>query len=266
MLEDRGAQAPLTLAPAEGFRGPSAPFGGLRPLLLGLRPLLEAYGLFQYHQWISQLEYMLFDTQHVEIGPKMAEIVQIAWKLREICVKLREGVRVKVLPMNFSARVHGFWYQTCWNWPKYGWNSPNCVKIVWKLREIAWTHAWNFLKVWPMNFLARVHAFWYPTCWNWPKNGWNSPNCVKFALNCMKRCMKLHEEVGEIAWKYHGRLSRLEYMLFDTQHVEMIPKMAEMAQIVWKLRENCVKVRERACLCQTSSKNTSNSPNRLNAP
>ena len=56
VLEDRGAQAPLILAPAEGFQGPSAPFGGLRPLLWGLRPLLEAYGLSQYHQWISQLE------------------------------------------------------------------------------------------------------------------------------------------------------------------------------------------------------------------
>ena len=51
ILEDRGAQAPLILAPAEGFRGPSAPFGGLRPLLWGLRPLLEAYGLSQYHQF-----------------------------------------------------------------------------------------------------------------------------------------------------------------------------------------------------------------------
>ena len=50
ILEDRGAQAPLILAPAEGFRGPSAPFGGLRPLLWGLRPLPEAYGLSQYHQ------------------------------------------------------------------------------------------------------------------------------------------------------------------------------------------------------------------------
>ena len=49
-LEDRGAQAPLILAPADGFRGPLAPFGGLRPLLWGLQPLLEAYGLFQYHQ------------------------------------------------------------------------------------------------------------------------------------------------------------------------------------------------------------------------
>ena len=27
ILEDRGAQAPLILAPAEGFRGPLAPFG-----------------------------------------------------------------------------------------------------------------------------------------------------------------------------------------------------------------------------------------------
>ena len=44
-LEDRGAQAPLILAPAEGFRGFSAPFGGLWPLLWGLWPLLEAYGL-----------------------------------------------------------------------------------------------------------------------------------------------------------------------------------------------------------------------------
>ena len=49
-LEDRGAQAPLILAPAEGFRGPSALFGGLWPLLWGLRPLLELYGLSEYHQ------------------------------------------------------------------------------------------------------------------------------------------------------------------------------------------------------------------------
>ena len=35
---------------------------------------------------------MHFDTQHVEIGPNMAEKVQIAWKFREICVKLHEEV------------------------------------------------------------------------------------------------------------------------------------------------------------------------------
>ena len=39
---------------------------------------------WKYYQWISRLEYMLFDTQHVEIGPKKAEIAKIAWKLREI--------------------------------------------------------------------------------------------------------------------------------------------------------------------------------------
>ena len=48
---------------------------------------------WMYHLWISQLKYMLFDTQHVEIGPKMAEIAQIAWKLCEICMKLREDMR-----------------------------------------------------------------------------------------------------------------------------------------------------------------------------
>ena len=33
--------------------------------------------------------YMHFDTQHVEIDPKMAEIAKIAWN----CVKLREHAR-----------------------------------------------------------------------------------------------------------------------------------------------------------------------------
>ena len=46
-LEDRGAQAPFILAPAEGFRGLSAPFGGLWPCLWGSP--FEAYGLFQYY-------------------------------------------------------------------------------------------------------------------------------------------------------------------------------------------------------------------------
>ena len=44
--------------------------------------------VWKYHHWISQLEYMLFYTQYVEIRPKMAEMA----KLREYCVKVREGV------------------------------------------------------------------------------------------------------------------------------------------------------------------------------
>ena len=61
-----------------------------------------------------------------------------------------------------------------------------------------------------------------------------------------ENCVKLREDVREIAWKYHQQISRLEYMLFDTQHVEIGPKMAEIAKIAWKLREiawNCVNTR-----------------------
>ena len=48
---------------------------------------------------IPQLEYILLGTQHVEIGPKLAKIGKIAWKLRENCVKnvwkcMRESVKV----------------------------------------------------------------------------------------------------------------------------------------------------------------------------
>ena len=43
-------------------------------------------------QLISQLKYMPFDTHNAEIGPKMAKIAQISWKLRETCVKLLEEV------------------------------------------------------------------------------------------------------------------------------------------------------------------------------
>ena len=48
--------------------------------------LYESVG--KYHHWISQLKYMHFDTQYVEIGLKLAEIAKIVW----ICEKLREGV------------------------------------------------------------------------------------------------------------------------------------------------------------------------------
>ena len=51
---------------------------------------------WMYHQWISQLKYMHFDSQYVEIGPKIAEIAKIAWNCMKIdwrsvwkCVKLR---------------------------------------------------------------------------------------------------------------------------------------------------------------------------------
>ena len=59
---------------------------------------------WKYYQWISQLKYMHFDTEHVEIGPKMAEIAKIAWKVCEImwncvntCVKMCESITYEFL-------------------------------------------------------------------------------------------------------------------------------------------------------------------------
>ena len=49
----------------------------------------------KYHHWISQLKYMHFDTEHVEIGPKMDDIAKIVWhcvKIAGDCVK--EGMKL----------------------------------------------------------------------------------------------------------------------------------------------------------------------------
>ena len=54
---------------------------------------------WKFYQWISQLEYMHFDTQHVEIGPKMAEIAKIAWKL---CENARNSEYSIPLPSQFQ--------------------------------------------------------------------------------------------------------------------------------------------------------------------
>ena len=59
-------------------------------------------------------------------------------------------------------------------------------------------------------------------------------------------CMKLCEGVHESVWKHHHWIFQVMYVHFDTQHVEIGSKMAELAQIAWKLREivwNCVNTR-----------------------
>ena len=92
--------------------------------------------------------------------------------------------------------------------------------IAWKLCEIAWRSvrkchfstcwnkpkncwnsqncvkiAWKYRKVSPLTCSAQAHAFWYPTCWNWPKNGWKSPTCMKFFENCVILREGMHESV-----------------------------------------------------------------------
>ena len=52
--------------------------------------------VWKYEDWVSQFKYMLLDTQHVKLGPKIAKIAQIVWKVWEECVKVCEGVNESV--------------------------------------------------------------------------------------------------------------------------------------------------------------------------
>ena len=94
--------------------------------------------VWKYEDWVSQFEYMLSDTQHVNFGQKIAKIAKSVWKVCEECVKVCEGV---------------------------------CESV----------------------------------------------------------------------WKYEDWVSQFEYMLLDTQHVKFGPKIAKIAQSVWKVCEECVK-------------------------
>ena len=51
------------------------------------------------HQWVSHLEYILFNTQHVEFGPKLAKMpkvyencVKSVWYCVKWCVKVCESI------------------------------------------------------------------------------------------------------------------------------------------------------------------------------
>ena len=212
--------------------------------------------------------------------------------------------------MNLSAWVYAYLYPTCWNWPQNGWNSWNCMEVCENCMKVYERCVWECVKVSPLNFWAPVHAFWYQICWNlpkndwncmklhencvklhegvhkeflswnicililncwrWPINGWNSQNCVKLCENCIKLCEGGQENV----WKYHHWISQLEYMQIDTKPVEIGPKMAKIAKIVWNCvkiawncRKECVKLRETqntAYPCWAGSNDTSNSPNGRN--
>ena len=44
------------------------------------------------HKWVSQIMYMLLDTQMFELGWKMAKIAKSVWKLCEVCGRMCEEV------------------------------------------------------------------------------------------------------------------------------------------------------------------------------
>ena len=107
---------------------------------------------------------MHFETQHVEIGQKMAEKAEIGWN----CVKIAWNwmrVCVKVSSLNFSAWVHAFWYPTCWNWPKI----DEIARIAWSCMRIAWNCMKECVK------LCENQKTAYP-CQAGSNNTSNSPN------------------------------------------------------------------------------------------
>ena len=95
-LEDRSAQAPLILAPAEGFRGPSAPFGGLRPRLEAFGLFFGAFGPFLRPMASPNTTNEFLSSSICFLIPNMLKLAQ-KWlklsKLHENCVKLREHAR-----------------------------------------------------------------------------------------------------------------------------------------------------------------------------
>ena len=178
---------------------------------------------------------MRFDMQHVEIGPKMAEIakimwdyVKIVWNCMKECIRVRESITIKFLSSSTCILIPNMLLLTK--------KLAEIAKIAWNCGKIAWYCVRECMKVSPLNFSARVHAFWYPTCWNWPKNGWNSQNCVKIAWNCVK----LREHAREIFCKYYQWISQLKYMHFDTQH-------GWDSQNCMKLCENWIEVCKGMC-------------------
>ena len=64
-----------------------------------------------------------------------------------------------------------------------------------------------------------------------------------------KECVKVCEEAFESVWKYHHQIFQLKYIHLDTQHVEIKRKLTKIAQIVWKVREECESVCESVWKC-----------------
>ena len=111
-----------------------------------------------------------FNTQHVDIGPKIAKIAQIVWNFSIICVNLCEIAWgsawncVKVSPMNFSAWVHAFWY----NMLKFAKKIAEIALIAWKLFENICEILWNL----EYSMLLPMFVEWYLWLSKGTENGW----------------------------------------------------------------------------------------------
>ena len=57
-----------------------------------------------------------------------------------------------------------------------------------------------------------------------------------------EECVRVSQGVSESVWKYHQWASKLKYMILDTQNVKIGKKLMKIAQSVWKVCEECVRV------------------------
>ena len=84
-----------------------------------------------FYHYIYKLKNIPLDTQHVEIGTKLAMITLIVWLM---CENVWSSMwkRVKLYSWNSPAWVHTFRHPICWNWDKINKNTKlcdNCIKM-----------------------------------------------------------------------------------------------------------------------------------------
>ena len=186
------------------------------------------------------MKYMIFDTQHVNNSPKRTrkpllceKSVKIVWMCVNDYVKVPQTITIQ-----FSSSSTCFWYQNVGIFPKIAkkqklhknvWKCGKMHENVWKLHECAWRSVWNCFKVSPRNFSAQVYDFWYPTCWNWPKNDRKSPNWMKIVWKLCENCVKVYEGVAESVWNSEYSMSLLSWF----QQYLKLPKWTWHA---WEIR------------------------------
>ena len=64
-------------------------------------------------------------------------------------------------------------------------------------------------------------------------------------------CVWVCEGLFESVWKYEDSIFQLEYILLDTQHVNVGPKLAKVAQSTWEVCEEGVGVKECVKVCKS---------------
>ena len=110
-----------------------------------LNPELHCNALYVFRHHIC-LNWLKFVKNSWNCVKSVKNPVKCVWT---VCESMCTSVLwcVKAAPFKSCAEVFIFGDQTCLNWLKFGKDSQNCVKMLWKLCESVWTSVWKCLKV-----------------------------------------------------------------------------------------------------------------------